>query len=160
LVNLEGLGVARVNLGWVEAACNALRNPDLRKGWRESLKPLRADQRDHAKGQEGPSGAWAGRSPLTMQRRGTLVDDGKRKYRRPRKLMGKLPTALTSKVTRTGVSLISRAKWSGVHQDGGRAGQGASIPARPFLWASQEALEAIGYVLSRHLKIQFEKTKG
>ncbi len=159
-MNLEGLGAARVELGWLERALSSLRNPDLRKGWAEARKPLRADQRDHAKRQEGPSGAWTGRSPLTTRRAGTVVDDGKRNYRRPRKLMGKLPSALTSKVTRSGVTLISRAKWSGVHQDGGTAGQGARIPARPFLWASQEALEAIGYVISRHLKIQLEKSKG
>lgn len=155
-MNLEGLGVARVNLSWVERALTALRRPDLRKAWQEAKKPLRADQRDHAKRQEGPSGTWAGRSPLTTARRST--GSGKRK--RARKLLGRLPTALTSKATRSSVTVLSRAKWSGIHQEGGTAGYGARIPARPFLWASMQALEAIGYVISRHLKIQFEKVRG
>lgn len=158
---LDGLGRATVSLGWVEAALNALRNPDLRKAWLEARKPLRADQRDHAKRQEGPSGPWTSRAPLTQSRRGRMTGrgTGKPSRRRARKILGRLPTALTSKATRTGVSIISRAKFSAVHQDGGTAGNGAKIPARPFLWASQEALEAIGFVVSRHLKIVFERVR-
>lgn len=148
------VAAARVDLSWVEKALAALRRPDLRKAWQESKKPLRADQRNHAKRQEGPSGSWPERSPLTTARRGTGSSS---KRRRPRKLLGRLPGALTSKATRSGVSIISRAKWSGIHQEGGTAGNGARIPARPFLWASQEALDAVGFVISRHLKIQFEK---
>ncbi len=159
-MKLEGLATARVNLSWVEAALNTLRRPDLRKAWQEAKKPLRSDQKDHAKRQEGPSGAWVGRSPLTAKRSGGAVYTPTRKTRRARKLLGRLPTALTSKATRSSVTVISRAKWSGVHQEGGTAGYGAKIPARPFLWASQAALEAISYVISRHLKIQFEKARG
>jgi phage gpG-like protein len=155
VVSLGSFVGARVSLSWVDAALHALRNPDLRKAWREAKKPLRLDQRDHAKRQEGPSGAWPGRSPLTTARRSRGA--GKRK--RARKLLGRLPSALTSKSTRTGVSVFSRAKWSAVHQEGGKAGNGARIPARPFLWASAEVLEAISYVVSRHLKLTFEKVR-
>ena len=154
-MNLEGLGVARMKLGWVEVALGALRRVDLRPAWKAARKPLRADQRAHAKRQEGPSGAWPGRSPLTAVRRGT--GSGKRK--RPRKLLGRLPGALTSKATRTSVTVIARAKWSAIHQDGGTAGYGARIPARPFLWASDHVLEVISGIVARGLRVAFEKAR-
>lgn len=154
-MNLDGLGRARVDLSWVERALTGLRNPDLRPAWKAAKKPLRADQRDHAKRREGPGGAWPARSPLTQARRST--GSGKRK--RARKLLGKLPSALTAKHTRTSVSVMSRSKWSAVHQEGGTAGNGARIPARPFLWASDKLLETVAGILSKGLKVAFAKVK-
>lgn len=91
---------------------------------RDLKKPLRADQRDHARQQEGPDGKWP-----------------KRKLGGRRRVLGKLPAAI--KVTARGsmVSAVSRASWSGAHQDGAVVGRGARLPARPFLWLSNELLE-------------------
>jgi phage gpG-like protein len=154
-VNLEGLAGARVELGFVERALIALRNPDLRPAWREAKKPLRADQREHAKRQQGEGGAWPGRSPLTQRKAGT----GSGKNKRPRKLLGRLPGAISGKSTRSGVVLTSRAAWSGIHKSGGTAGYGARIPARDFLWVSARALELVSGIIAKGLRAAFEKAR-
>lgn len=148
---LDGAFEAAVDLTFVERALNTLRRPDLRPAWKEARKPLREDIKAHRKAQEGPGGSWPGRSPLTARRAGA-----KRK-RRPRKLLGKLPTALQTKSDRARVAMISRVRWSAVHQDGGTAGHGARIPARPFLWASDGVLKAIAGIVSAHLAKLFAK---
>ena len=112
---------ASVDLRDVEKGIDALANPRaIAKGLRELKKPLRLDQRDHAKKAEGPDGKWPARA-----------------VKRRKRLLGRLPGVV--KVTSTGssVSAVSGVKWSAIHQEGGTAGNGAKIPARPFLWASE-----------------------
>lgn len=133
---------ARVNLGLVDKALLALRKPDLRPAWKEARQPLRRDIADHRKQQKGPDGVWPRLATSTQERR-----LGKR---RARKLLGKLPTALQTISDRSRVAMRSRVAWSGVHQDGGRAGR-SSIPARPFLWASELAVDAVAAIVARHL---------
>ena len=104
-------------------------------------KPLRADQRDHAKKQEGPGGAWQKRKPLVIVAKSDRRRRLGKKSRRPsnrRKLLGRLPAAVTVRSDRLSVSITSKVGWSLVHQEGGRAGKGAKIPARPFLWVSDK----------------------
>ncbi len=111
---------AAVDLRDVEKGIDALTNPRaIAKGLRDLKKPLRVDQRDHAKKAEGPEGRWPKRATKSRKR-----------------LLGRLPGAV--KVTSTGnsVSAVSSVKWSAVHQEGGVAGRGTKIPARPFLWVS------------------------
>lgn len=141
---------ARVNLGLVERALNTLRRPDLRPAWKEARQPLRADIRDHRAKQAGPSGAWPGRAASTKER-------GRYAGRRPRRLLGKLPTALTTLSDRRRVAMRSRVAWSEVQRTGGTVGRGAKIPPRDFLWASAEVLSAIAYIVSRHLQRIFGK---
>lgn len=92
---------------------------------RELKKPLRLDQRDHARAQEGPDGKWP-----------------KRKAGGRRRILGKLPAAIKAGTRGSLVYVESRAKWSGSHQEGGRVGRGAVLPARPFLWISPKMIEA------------------
>ncbi|MDQ3295077.1 MAG: phage virion morphogenesis protein [Myxococcota bacterium] len=102
--------------------------------FRDLKKPMRLDQREHAKDRSGPLGSWAARAPTTLAK---LRSGGRRLRKRP---LGRLTTAVTYRATRTGLMAESRVAWSGVHQEGGRVGRGSVIPARPFLWISDELL--------------------
>ena len=95
------------------------------------LKPdLRADQIDHKKKQQGPEGRWAALDPDTRARRP-----------RARRLLGRLSSAVAYKAGRDALTATSRVKWSRAHQDGARVGNGARLPARPFLWFSSRFLD-------------------
>lgn len=100
-------------------------------GWFREIAPLaRADQRDHARRQEGPEGRWSGRDPAT--------GGGKRSRRR---VLGRLPGAIKVQVHQDAVEITSRVDWSNIHQEGGQAGNGAIMPERPFLWWSEAFLQ-------------------
>ena len=142
---------ARVNLSLVDRALNAIRRPDLRPAWKESRKPLRADQREHQKRQEGPDGTWAPRAASTKARY------AQRKKRRTPKLLGRLPTATTTSIARSNMVLRSVVKWSGVHKSGGTAGHGAKIPARDFLYASDKVLAVIAGIVSKAIGRLFRR---
>lgn len=141
---MDGLISATVDLSRIDRVWVALRNPDLRPAFKESRKPLRQDQRDHAKKQAGPGGSWPPRASSTKVRAAA----GRR---RKKKLLGRLPTALTTKHDRKKLVMRSLVRWSLVHWQGGRAGHGARIPARVFLWASEHALETVSGVVARHV---------
>lgn len=112
----------------------------------EALKaPLRQDQREHRRAQEGPKGTWPKRARTTSGKRGSPSHNKKRRQRR--RLLGKLPTAVRYRSDADEVSATSRVPWSGVHQDGGRVGRGAEVPARPFLWLSRGFLRDAGEAL-------------
>lgn len=113
---------------------------------RELKELVIEDQRDHAKRREGPDGAWKPRALPTIRK---MRLQGIR--RRP---LGKLLGAGVSyRANRAGVVGESKVAWSGVHQDGGRVGRGATVPARPFLWLSQKLLE-VGERLLVNVKLR------
>lgn len=138
----EGLLVARVELSFLDRARTAFRALDLRPAWKEARKPVRADQRAHAKAQEGPGGAWQARSSSTKSRAG-----GRRT--RARRLLGRLPSAIGVGYDRRKLTVRSLVRWSAIHQEGGTAGHGARIPARPFLWVSDSLLEHVAGVVAK-----------
>jgi phage gpG-like protein len=105
---------------------------------------MRADQRDHSKQKEGPDGKWPARKRLGSSTK-------KARRRNARKLLGKLPNAVVITASSTSVVARSRAAWSSVHQDGGRAGKGAVIPRRQFLWISDELLQTAADVVADHV---------
>jgi phage gpG-like protein len=142
LVSLADFIRAEVDLGFLDRAKASLRNVDLRPAWKEIRKPFRADLRQHARRQEGPDGTW---TPMSSRTRGRARAGRKR----PRKLLGRLPGALTTKIERRRLLVSSLVSWSGVHQDGGRVGRGAKVPARPFLWASDKVLELASKVIAK-----------
>lgn len=106
--------------------------------FRALVPEVRRDQRDHARQQEAPDGAWASWSPAyerkKERRRGTRRGRG-------RKMLGRLPRAVRYRAGGDYVEAESRVRWSGVHQEGGRVGRGADVPARPFLWFSDDFLD-------------------
>lgn len=133
----------------IDAMTAAARN--LGPAFKEAKKPVRKDQRDHAKSRQGPNGPWAPKSPLTRAREALAA---KRRGKRPRvrRLLGRLPGAIAVESNRVRVVARSKAWWSGVQQDGGTVGRGARLPARPFLWASDALKEVIKVIFERHIK--------
>ncbi len=119
-----------IDLSAVEAGLRGMASQiPMRKTFIELKKPLRVDQKDHAKSKAGPEGAWVPRSLHTQPKRAR------------RRLLGRLPNAVSYTTTATSLTAKSRIAWSGVHQDGGTAGRGSRIPARPFLWISSTVLD-------------------
>lgn len=109
--------------------------------FRELVPAMREDQRDHASERSGPDGKWPARAPATRRSHGNM----------PRKPLGKLTTAVTYKVDAMGASAESKIPWSGAHQDGGKVGNGATLPARTFLWISDRFLDFAVDVLGARL---------
>ncbi|MGL5361487.1 MAG: phage virion morphogenesis protein [Bosea sp. (in: a-proteobacteria)] len=120
---------AKVDLSDVERGLSALyeRGQSARGALDYLRRPARRDQIDHGRKQSGPDGRW----PRRVRGRG-----------RPnrRRLLGRLTSATFTKVSRSALTLESRVKWSQIHQQGGKAGRGARIPERRFLWWSNELL--------------------
>lgn len=108
--------------------------------------PARRDQAAHGKAQSGPDGRWKPRAASTTEGRSKR----RRKIRR-RRLLGRLSTAVVTRVERGGLLVQSQIAWSEVHQSGGTVGRGAKIPARPFLWWSQEILDEVAARITDHL---------
>lgn len=130
------LVTATVDLGDVDTGLVAIerRAHALGPVMQSLKKPLRDDQTNHKRAQSGPSGAWPARSPETIARA-----HGKRKL--PRAILGRLPAATSYKATPTAVTGTSKVRWSGAHQDGDVVGHGARLPAREYLYISDEMLE-------------------
>ena len=126
---------ATVDIGDVETGLDAMERRARALGpvMKSLTKPLRDDQKNHKRAQSGPSGSWARRSEATI-----AAKHGKRKL--PRTILGRLPTAVSYKTTPSSVTGTSRVRWSGAHQDGATVGHGARLPAREFLWISDEMM--------------------
>lgn len=54
------------------------------------------------------------------------------------KKLGRLRASIVSSFTEDGLTIESRVPWASVHNEGGTAGNGAVIPARPFLFMTPE----------------------
>ncbi len=144
--------VGEVDLGPVEQGFKAAerRARNLGTAFRELKKPLGEDQKDHGRRQRGPFGQWARRKPSTLA---FYRSRGKGRVPRP---MGRLPRAVAYESNALGVYGVSRARWSEVHQDGGTAGKGARIRARPFLWLSPKLLDIAENTIERKLLDAYE----
>lgn len=149
-MNLSGLVTAEVDLGFLVRAQIALRNPDLRPAWKVAKPILLADQREHAKKQEGPSGPWPALASSTKARRA----GGRRT--RARRMLGRLATANKTIMERRRMIMRSPIRWSGAHAEGDTVGRGARLPARPMRWASGGATEKIAGVVARGIAYLLE----
>lgn len=147
-MNLDGLASASVNLGFFDRLRTTLANPDLRPAWTAARKPLRADLRAHAKDRQGPGGAWPARAASTRVRSAS--------GRRTRKVLGRLPGMVRTKLERSRMIFRWGTEWSDIHNSGGRAGHGARIPQREFAWLSDKALELTGAIIARGLAYLIE----
>ncbi|MCA9678831.1 MAG: phage virion morphogenesis protein [Myxococcales bacterium] len=155
----EIVGVEAVNLREVLRAYEAMGKAaerGLAPAFREMKKPLRADQRAHAKGKEGPDGAWPPRAARTIE--ALRAARRSKRIRGRRKLLGKLPGAIKVYADARKVVARSHVAWSGIHQDGGVAGRGARIPARPFLWLSDEMVATAAAILEAHVHGAFGRS--
>jgi phage gpG-like protein len=119
-------------------------------------KPLREDQREHARDESGPDGKWPARSPKTIERlrarpRGRTPKGRRRRARKLRKLLGRLPSQLRMRFNGTGVWAISRVKWAQAHRDGATVARGSRLPARDFLWLSPKMIDVATETLVQHV---------
>jgi phage gpG-like protein len=156
------LDVTQVERALADVEARAKR---LAPAFRELRRPLRADQRAHARAEEGPDGRWPPRSPFTEARRqvrnraarihrcDVLRRGEARRRSTPKQLLGRLPAAILVKVGELYIRATSRAAWAGIHQYGGNAGRGrrVRIPARPFLWLSDGLLRTARDVLGNYV---------
>lgn len=139
-----------IDLGDVDKGLDAMTRRSVIATALKDLKvPMRLDQRDHAKAKSGPDGSWAPRAASTLASR------ARAKRKLPAKLLGRLPTAVGYKATLGEVIAESRVAWSAIHQDGGTAGRGARIPARPFLWISDKLMITAEEILTWHILTAF-----
>lgn len=106
-------------------------------------KPMKDDQRNHQKLKMGPDGPWAPRKESTNNR-GRFARRGSSgrvvRKRIAANQLGKLSTSVTFAPAARRITAVSKIPWSQIHQEGGKVGRGAVLPARPFLWMSVEFL--------------------
>lgn len=142
---------AFVNLRDVENGLRRMQlaGRDLRPLFRRVQGDLRADQKEHAKQQQGPSGKWKSLDPDTLAKR-SRQGAGRRhrgRMKRRRKafgrMLGVLPRAFKITYSRSWIRATSRVKWSGGHQGGAIVGRGSRLPDRTFLWASTGLLATV-----------------
>ena len=119
---------------------------DLRPAFRAARKPVMADQRDHRKNKQGPRGKWPELAAVTKAR---YKLDRKRGRKRPRTLLGRLPTANMIRYERKRMLVLSRVRWSGVHQR-----------TRPYLWISRRLRRQLGDLLAANVAARLANRKS
>lgn len=105
----------------------------LGEAMKELKAPMKLDQKEHAKAKSGPDGAWPARAASTLASYAAH-------HRKPGKLLGRLPIAVSYRATLTSVIGESRVGWSQAHADGAIVGHGAKLPAREFLYISDKLM--------------------
>lgn len=123
---------ATVNIRGILDGFDRMKRRDQRNTMSKARKPVRVDLRDHAKSMSDSGGRWPGRAASTRERRGNR-----------RKLLGRLPTAIRITSGSDFVRAVSIVRWGNVHNRGGRAGNGATIPRRQFMWVSRRLVREV-----------------
>ncbi len=154
---------AHVNLKDVQNGLRRMQlaGHNLRPVFKRVRKNLRADQKQHATEQRGSDGPWPSLKITTIKRRAQK----KRRHGRARqqaismkrKLLGKLPRAISITYDANKIRVASRVKWSGVHQKGGRAGHHADMPKREYLWVSTGLLALVARAAVDYLAGAWDK---
>lgn len=152
---MAGVLHTEVSLRGALSTLDALRaaGADTRPAFKAMRKPLRSDLRAHAKAQEGPGGAkWPERKP-PRRLKGRAGEPRKLARKRSRRVLGKLPNATGLRVERRAIYAISKVKkWSRVHNEGGKAGRGARIPQRQYLWIGDGMKAKAAQILVEHVQ--------
>jgi len=147
--------IADVDQRDVDRAFDALARAgrDIGHVLRELMKPLRADLREHQRERRGPDGPWPGPASETVRKRGRSKS-GRRKRKRS---LGKLASQVAMRVEDETLVAENRVPWARVHQEGGTVGHGAEIPARPFMYTSNEFDEDVVEAVDAHLTRAWER---
>lgn len=143
---------------------------DLRPAFRKLRTPLRKDQREHMRAQSGPGGKWPSLSTATREkrlkmggRRGALTKKGKRRKSAARKLNFMLTSKLLKgakiRIFPLLIGIRAIGKVAAIHQGGGKAGRGVTIPQREFLWISDGLMLLALRTFATHLAKAFEGGK-
>jgi hypothetical protein len=121
-------------------------------------KPAQQDLREHQKERKGEVGAWPALDPATMRNR--QLARARRKGRKPgrrrrapgiARMLGVVPQAWKAFVSEDGLLLRNMVRWAGVHDEGGRAGKGATMPRRQFVYFGRDFLEDVLAVWHEHV---------
>jgi hypothetical protein len=76
---------------------------------------------------------------------------GERRRIEKHALLGKLKGALRGGIVAGGVFVENAVKYSGVHNRGGHVGHGATVPARPSLYITEELKAELRQIVIEHL---------
>lgn len=140
------------------------RGRDLTPVFRSLRDKLKADVADHFAQNEGPDGKWQGYAPSTLAR--ALARKGFHRRRGARRgqftkrgerwvgnQLGRLkfPSAHKIRIRRDSMAMTARTGWAGVHQFGAVVGKGSRVPARTYLWASEQLQNAFQGAVVDHL---------
>ena len=71
-------------------------------------------------------------------------------------LLGRLANSIASKINKGSLMVFSRPEWSGVQNDGGPVGRGATLPPRPFMFLEDDDLDILSDILINHLLLMVE----
>jgi phage gpG-like protein len=128
--------------------------------WQNVRKAAIDDQKRIQKAKEGTEGKWPRRAKAARSKRSAFTDEGllrtsKKKKRRRGRLLGKLVRAVGIRYNRSTLMKISHVRWSGVHQEGGSAGNEAEIPQREHVYFTREFLEIVVQEMQKHLVKDF-----
>lgn len=142
------------------------RGKNMRSVFVRLKKPFRDDIRGFQKRRMGPDGAWAPRAASTKERdKGAKTVGGKKggkkgkrfRRRRKRDLLGVLPKAVSIKTLNKGFRAEAKVPWASVHHDGGTVGNGAVLPARPFLFFSESFLDLAEREIGNSLELGWKR---
>lgn len=157
---LRGINV-EVDIKTIYGAFDQIRKLDIRKVFSDLRGPVRFDQRHHWRKKEAPNRHWAGLALSTLERRKRPRGIDRKRGKRqswPRELLGRFPTALQLIASTSELIARSRVKrFSMIHQEGGIAGHGASIPSRQYLWISPFLIGQIRQYFEKALQRQAVK---
>ncbi len=146
---------ATVHIGGVRDLLSRLSRVEIRRVFEDLRGPAVFDQRHHWRKDEAPFGRWPGLATSTLERRTRRRGRDKRGRNQswPKKLLGRFPTAVQSIASAKSLVVRSRVKkFSFIHQAGGRAGHGARIPSRQYMWISSYLREDARRLFQRALQ--------
>src|SRR3990167_5463844 len=75
---------------------------------------------------------------------------------RAEKVLGRVSQSFRSEIKRGGLVRESVIPWAGVHNEGGTAGHGAKIPARPFLFLEADDVDVLVEMLRERMLLAME----
>jgi phage gpG-like protein len=132
-----------LDLRTLDAGLNGIRRAgrDLSPVWDELAPLMKQDQKEHHRLQVGPDGPWPGFSAASKARR----------PKRKRIFSARMRNAFIIDESPRELAAIHRVPWAHVHQEGGTAGRGSRIPARPFIYMSGKFLGIAIPAIADHL---------
>ena len=126
--------------------------------FRALKRPMKDDQLNHQKLKMGPDGPWPARTKLTKAR-GKFARRGASgvttRKRIASNVLGKLSTSISFALSARNIVATSKIPWSMAHQEGGKVGRGSILPARPFMWMSEEFLKLATDQIGNRLLLSF-----
>lgn len=109
----------------------------------EAAKDIKADMREQKRDRRSVTGVgWAPRAQST-QDRAQRASKPKRRKSAATGLLGRIPTAWSSKVDAGGLKMVNKVKFAAAHHEGATVGHGAQLPARPHLDVDPQRLDDV-----------------